>query len=161
MPMTTCRECQAEISDKAITCPKCGAPALQSFARVGGTYETARAPEPAPAWVGIAWKSAVLVAGTAALYVLITRARLGQGEGVGLAVLIGGALFFGAVGYVVGNGKRQGTAGALLGALLGPIGVLAAFFIPHRKKCPHCFHGVDPRARICPHCRTPLVRGRA
>lgn len=26
MPLTTCRECQAQISDQAAACPKCGAP---------------------------------------------------------------------------------------------------------------------------------------
>jgi uncharacterized membrane protein YeaQ/YmgE (transglycosylase-associated protein family) len=45
-------------------------------------------------------------------------------------VLLFVAVICGFIGYAIGNGRGRGTAGFWLGLLLGPIGVLAALFLP-------------------------------
>lgn len=63
-------------------------------------------------------------------------------------------LVCGVVGGVIGNTKDAGVSGFLLGALLGPLGVLAAFAVDGRPQCEKCRTRIDPKATICPQCRT-------
>jgi hypothetical protein len=65
--------------------------------------------------------------------------------------------FFGFIGYFIGANREAGAAGALMGVLLGPIGILiAAISADGRKKCPQCLERVNTNAKICASCRTPL-----
>ena len=56
------------------------------------------------------------------------------------------------VGRVIGAARNNPKGGLMLGAILGPIGWLLAFFSDDRPECPQCKNRVQPGARICPHC---------
>jgi hypothetical protein len=74
--------------------------------------------------------------------------------------LFGGLIllaFCAMVGLVVGSGKCARADGFILGLLLGPIGVIIAAFVDHRPKCPNCLERLQPRARLCWHCKIRLV----
>ena len=70
---------------------------------------------------------------------------------------IAGAAICGALGYVVGNAKAAGAAGFWLGFLLGPLGIIVAFAIDQRPKCPKCLGRVEPPAKVCQHCGETLL----
>lgn len=74
-----------------------------------------------------------------------------------LAVLAGVLAACGVGGWIVGRSKEKAVEGALLGAMLGPLGVLAAAALDGRPQCPEC-RGRLPGAggRVCPHCRADL-----
>lgn len=76
--------------------------------------------------------------------------------------------------------ERKGgsaVAGFLLGALLGPLGVLIAAIVPSKpsakaatekqdmlqsgkyKECPHCYQAIDTRATVCPNCKRDVPAG--
>lgn len=71
---------------------------------------------------------------------------------------------FGVIGAMIADKKgNNGGGGFLLGVLLGPIGLLIAFFSSdnepkkeqrsgNTKKCPYCAEYVKPDARVCKHC---------
>lgn len=68
--------------------------------------------------------------------------------------------------YLIADARGgSGPMAALLGFLLGPIGVLCAFFmggdeakaeqqlvVGAKKKCPRCAELVQPDALVCKHC---------
>ena len=70
----------------------------------------------------------------------------------------------GAVGAMISSGKgNSGCGGFILGVLLGPIGLLIAFFSSdnekvkrkksgNTKKCPSCAEYVKNEALMCKHC---------
>lgn len=72
---------------------------------------------------------------------------------------------------MIASGKgNSGCGGFALGALLGPIGLLIAFFssddenekrrrMGDTKKCPYCAEYVKQDAIICKHCGRNLGRG--
>jgi hypothetical protein len=61
------------------------------------------------------------------------------------------------VGAAIGQGKGRAGEGAVLGALLGPIGwILAAIALNYPRKCPACFGGVPEAAAVCQHCGREL-----
>mgnify|MGYP001098323073 CR=1 FL=1 len=74
----------------------------------------------------------------------------------------------GIVGAMISKDKgNSGCGGFILGALLGPIGLLMAFFTPENqeekrrmsgdtKQCPYCAEYVKEDAIICKHCRSRL-----
>ena len=74
----------------------------------------------------------------------------------------------GVVGAMIsGNKGNSGCGGFILGALLGPIGLLMAFFSSdneeakqrksgNTKKCPYCAEYVKPDAIVCKHCGRQL-----
>jgi hypothetical protein len=64
---------------------------------------------------------------------------------------------------------NSGCGGFALGVLLGPIGLLIAFFssdnidqksknMGYTKKCPYCAEFVKPDAIICKHCGRSLSK---
>lgn len=68
--------------------------------------------------------------------------------GAGLSLLA-----FAFVGRLIGQKRGQADAGALLGAILGPLGLIGAAFLPDkRRQCPACKGGVPDDARKCMHC---------
>ena len=56
---------------------------------------------------------------------------------------------------VIGNRKGNPVAGALVGILFGPLGVIFALISgnKNRKPCPHCAELVMKKAKICPFCK--------
>ena len=54
------------------------------------------------------------------------------------------ALFFGAVGWIIGSHKNRAAEGFLGGALLGPLGILIIALMPvyYARKCPECRLGI-------------------
>lgn len=62
------------------------------------------------------------------------------------------------IGVGVGEIKKRRDAGAILGLIFGPIGVLAAFFLEdRRRKCPACKLPIPDDAIRCGHCCTDLI----
>lgn len=53
-------------------------------------------------------------------------------------------LFWGVIGAFICQGKGRATLGFLLGAALGPLGLLLALLVRDRRT-------------LCPHCRSPLL----
>lgn len=62
----------------------------------------------------------------------------------------------GALGHAVGARHEAGGEGFVLGAFLGPIGILVAFALDNRRVCPLCHGRLDGRPLLCPHCRSEL-----
>jgi len=62
------------------------------------------------------------------------------------------------IGAIVGNAKMAPAQGALLGLLLGPLGILIAFAIDARPQCGNCGGKVNGRVRVCQHCGAPNAR---
>ena len=71
-------------------------------------------------------------------------------------------VFLGWIGCIVagacaGSGKRATVTGAILGAILGPLGVIAALGLDGRYSCPRCSGKLDGEGNECQHCRLPLA----
>jgi hypothetical protein len=64
----------------------------------------------------------------------------------------------GFLGRLVGNAKNAGNLGAVLGALFGHLGVIVAFALDNRPKCPNCMGRIELSATVCQYCREPLKR---
>ncbi len=60
------------------------------------------------------------------------------------------------LGGLVGAQKNASGTGAILGLVFGPLGVIAAFALDARPKCPNCMTHLNGRAKECPSCRKPL-----
>jgi len=74
-----------------------------------------------------------------------------------IVAIVASVVLFGIIGYFVGEKREAGGIGALLGILLGPIGVLiAAIVADERKKCPQCLERINTGAKICASCRTQI-----
>jgi len=59
------------------------------------------------------------------------------------------------LGWIVGNRRDAGSAGALLGALFGPLGVVVAFALDRRSRCSNCgarYSAMPAPPQVCPHC---------
>ena len=62
------------------------------------------------------------------------------------------------VGWAIGQTKSRGGQGALLGCLLGPIGLLFCLTMGDQTpRCPTCREKVELGAVLCWHCRQPLT----
>ena len=68
-------------------------------------------------------------------------------------------LLCGLVAAVIGSQRECAGSAFLVGCLLGPLGILCVIFSDSRPKCPFCAERHSTGAKICPHCRTSLVRG--
>ena len=64
----------------------------------------------------------------------------------------------GALGGIIGSSKQAGSVGAMLGALFGPLGVIAAFAIDGRQQCGKCRGKLDGQPEICPHCHARFAQ---
>ena len=71
-----------------------------------------------------------------------------------LMILFGTWFTCGIAGAIIGSSKNAAFGGFILGFFLGPLGVIAAFAIDGRRKCPKCATRVNAGASICPQCRS-------
>jgi ferredoxin len=60
-------------------------------------------------------------------------------------------------GATIGSHKKAGFAGAVLGFLFGPIGVITAFACDERSRCPACKVRIDDEATLCPSCHSAVA----
>lgn len=71
------------------------------------------------------------------------------------------AVFFwivcGIIGAGIGAQKNSSMQGFFAGLLLGPLGLLVAFALDNREKCPKCQHRLDEGVRMCGVCREPIA----
>lgn len=67
----------------------------------------------------------------------------------------------GILGAVIGSNKGVGCLGAILGFVLGPLGLLIVVVTPDetRVECPFCREKINKAAVVCPHCRNPQQPG--
>lgn len=67
------------------------------------------------------------------------------------------------IGGAIGEGRGNAGTGAMVGAILGPIGWLIAAVLPYARKCPACLGGVPERATVCKNCgrELPSIVGNA
>lgn len=66
-------------------------------------------------------------------------------------------LVCGIVGGIIGSAKNAGVQGFIVGLMLGPLGVLAAFAVDGREKCSQCGTKLNMGAKICPQCHEPVA----
>jgi hypothetical protein len=59
-------------------------------------------------------------------------------------------------GGFAGSGKSAAWLGAILGGILGPLGVVAALGLDQRYQCPHCTGKIDGVGEKCQYCKLPL-----
>lgn len=75
-----------------------------------------------------------------------------------MAILLALAALFAALGYFVGRTKGRPDEGAVLGLVLGPLGLLIILLVEDKRpRCPHCREAIAPGAEICPHCQQRLA----
>ena len=62
------------------------------------------------------------------------------------------------LGFLIGRNRGQPIGGALLGALLGPIGWLIALLSSDKSRapCPACKELIKADATVCPFCRSAV-----
>jgi hypothetical protein len=81
-------------------------------------------------------------------------------------------LVFGTLGWYIGGKKGQALGGAVISAILGPIGLLITVVSNSDKKglerralrqgmktCPHCAEMVKKEATTCRYCQSSLAKG--
>lgn len=73
-------------------------------------------------------------------------------DGDVLSILVASWVVCGIAGAIVGSAKNAGAGGFVLGLLLGPIGVIAAFSLDGRRQCPKCGTRLNAGASVCPQC---------
>jgi hypothetical protein len=63
----------------------------------------------------------------------------------------------GILGYLIGAGKGRGEESAVLGFLLGPLGLLMVVLEGDKqRRCQFCREPVAPDATVCPHCQKTI-----
>lgn len=72
-------------------------------------------------------------------------------------ILIIDAIICAILGAIVASNKNAIGGGFILGLLFGPLGVIVAFTLDNRPKCPKCLSRLERNAEICCHCQTKLV----
>ena len=73
-----------------------------------------------------------------------------------IPILIIDGIVCGFIGAVIGSNKNSSGGGFVLGFLLGPLGVIAAFALDGRLACAHCGGKLNGTPTICQHCQKPL-----
>jgi hypothetical protein len=68
--------------------------------------------------------------------------------------LLVGSFICGALAAAAASPRESIGVGFLLGALFGPLGLLAAMAIDGRSKCSQCASRINRGARVCPYCKT-------
>lgn len=76
-----------------------------------------------------------------------------------IGTLVAFWLVCGIVGGIIANSKGAGVQGFILGLMLGPLGVLAAFAVDGRMACTRCGTKLNGRPQICPQCHEPVAHG--
>jgi hypothetical protein len=68
-------------------------------------------------------------------------------------------VLWGVSGWALGSHlRRQPEWGMILGAFLGPVGlVMITMLTDKRRRCKECRGVVFAGGKICPHCRSPLA----
>lgn len=66
------------------------------------------------------------------------------------------------VGTIIGAWRARALAGAIFGALLGPVGWLLVALgpnraAPHAEACPYCLQAVPTSQQTCARCKNRLV----
>ena len=115
-------------------------------------------PEARLAIIGASIVSVVVVA-IVAFILVIARPGLPSLGPVGWYSLAAVAwiFVFGVLGWLVGARKDSETFGAILGVLLGPLGVLIAALIDNRPMCQQCGTRLNASPKICPGCREAVI----
>ncbi len=73
---------------------------------------------------------------------------------------VGVWMLSGIISAIVANRRDAAKLGCLVGVILGPLGIIAAFFIRgNHVECSHCRELVHVAARVCPHCRRETDSG--
>lgn len=75
-------------------------------------------------------------------------------------------IFCGLIGGAIGATRGRVGAGILLGALLGPIGIIASLCLGSQKdtqkkvtkKCPRCAERIQKAAQVCRYCGAGVVQ---
>lgn len=62
------------------------------------------------------------------------------------------------LGALIGRQREAAGFGAILGLLLGPLGVIVAIFVDSRPFCSLCRERIASGALKCPHCHSQLSR---
>jgi len=75
----------------------------------------------------------------------------------GVIVGIAAIALFAWIGSKIGESRGSKDSGALMGGLLGPIGLIAAAVNDKRPVCPHCSTRCQATANVCPACRHEIV----
>ena len=60
------------------------------------------------------------------------------------------------VGAIIGEWHGTRNAGAVFGALLGPIGWLIVALNDYRQRCTTCGSPISETRTVCPHCRNAI-----
>lgn len=60
----------------------------------------------------------------------------------------------GIAAMIIATPKKGASAGMIMGLILGPLGVIAAFALDFRPLCAQCHEHVNDGAKICPHCHS-------
>jgi uncharacterized membrane protein YeaQ/YmgE (transglycosylase-associated protein family) len=76
-----------------------------------------------------------------------------------IGTLIAIWLVCGIVAGIIGSAKNAGVQGFILGVMLGPLGILAAFAVDGRMNCSQCGTKLNAGAKICPSCHDPVSGG--
>jgi hypothetical protein len=68
------------------------------------------------------------------------------------------SVIFAALGLFFGIGKNRAIEGAVLGLLLGPIGLVVLMLLGrvYKRRCPYCLAGIPDFATRCRHCAADL-----
>lgn len=62
------------------------------------------------------------------------------------------------IAAAIGGRKGEAGLGFLVGAILGPLGIVFALLSSgNRVPCPQCHELMHKKAAVCPHCRTPVA----
>jgi len=97
----------------------------------------------------------VIEARRAFFYSWLTPAR-GRAHDAAMELIIAVWVTCGMLGAMIGSAKQAAATGALVGFIFGPLGVIAAFAVDGRPRCPQCQVRIDGKPNECPQCGAAL-----